>query len=185
MNTISAAHSQPIPRSAQRIAPPMKANTTAAAAIARARNARSPAPMKMPSKANAAALTGCMTATNSSTNAPRDTTSGSALKIDARGVRNSTSSAPNTTLSWMLMPIIRTLAARAIAGRPAPSSLATIAWPAIATASSARASSAQISAPIWCEATSVVPIRAANTAASTNAPRKAPVRTNICKPTRA
>ena len=78
----------------------------------------------------------------------------------------------------MFMPTIRLLAFLAVLKSSAPRALATSAWPAMAIASRVNANRLQISSPIWCEATSVVPSLEAKAAAINSEERSAAVLIN-------
>ena len=167
-----------MPRPAPNTNPVATPNTAVSPTIAHARNRTSPAPMRMPSSTKAIALTGCIAATHHSTKAVSRRTSASSVNTAGSSGRTARTSAPSTAPPTTPSSSTRRAAARARAPSPAPRRRPTIAWAAIASASSARARAFQSWNAIWWAARSAVPMRVATAVATVNAARSVAVRTS-------
>ena len=140
--------------------------------------------MRMPSSANTAPAAGISAANSGHIACARSITARSG--VNARGITSSSASraTANAQPSSTDQPIIRTAAARAPSGSPAPSMRPTITWPAIAIASSTSARKMKSWNAIWCAPSDDAPTRASTAEATRNDASSAVVRTAISPPIR-
>src|SRR4029079_16944786 len=183
MSTAIATHAPRTPRSRPTTIASVPAQATRATAIDPAMKRTSLAPIRIPSSANTAPLSGCTRANTGHRSAHWASTAASCVKTWGSTSRSESNAIENAIPRAIERTIIRTLASNARCGRPAPSSFPTMIWPAIATASSTSARNSQSWNDTWYAPSSASPIRATTAPASRNAAIRAVVRRKMNAPT--